>query len=288
MRCKNMAQTVDNFGILINNANVYNAVDYRDYANTEFVFDDNYMSGVAISCVGGGLTMFDTGVIPAGTLSGDYDLGIYYDCPSFTNQGERLMRYEIYEDGVLLPEDTTVYSDGVVYSYDLNTVTDSLVYGYHKFITLKSACTYQIKIKTSTSISTKVAILDYIYFARNGENATNYGKAQAQIIGARDQSNTETLSDDGTKLVFEVINGGLGSGSWAVDEEYLWGYTFNTPFKSIVGAFPVGQANTMGRMTFSWANIDLPNSQVDIWIRCYKAISNTSEKYVKILVLGFV
>ena len=44
-----MAQVTENFGLLTNSANVYNAVDYRDYANTEFVFGDQYMSGVGIS-----------------------------------------------------------------------------------------------------------------------------------------------------------------------------------------------------------------------------------------------
>ena len=232
--------------------------------------------------------MFDTGVIPAGTLSGDYDLGIYYDCPSWTNQGEQLMRYEIYEDGVLIPEDTTKYSTGVVYQYDLNTLTGSLELGYHRFITLKASCTYQIKIKTSTSIGSKIAILDYIYFARNGENSTNYGKPASMLNSQRNYGSGSTLTDDGAKLVFEVINGGLGSGSWSAGEEYNWGYTFNAPFKSIVGAFPIGGQNTLARMTFGWAGTDIPNSQVDIYVRCNTALTTAVERQVKVLVMGFV
>lgn len=288
-----MAQTTDNFGILINNANVYNAVDYRDYANTEFVFGDQYMSGVGISCIGGGLTMFDTGVIPAGTLSGDYDLGIYYDCPSFTNQGEQLMRFEIYEDGVLLPENVTVYSGGNLYGYDLNTVTDSLTYGLHYFVTLKAACTYQIKVKTSTSIGSKIAILDYIYFARNGENSTNWGNPVAATIGRRNVSSTDTIGDTGTKLVFEVVDGKItaSSGStitWYAGNTVSQGFTWNQPFKKIVGAFPVGGSTAVGKLGMSIYGYDIPNSTVRIDIYTIADVTMVSPFHVYILVLGYV
>ena len=288
-----MAQVTENFGLLTNSANVYNAVDYRDYANTEFVFGDQYMSGVGISCVGGGLTMFDTGVIPAGTLSGDYDLGIYYDCPSFTNQGEQLMRFEIYEDGVLLPENVTVYSSGNLYGYDLNTLTDSLTFGLHYFVTLKASCTYQIKVKTSTSIGSRIAILDYIYFARNGENSTNYGKPQASLISKRSASSTDTLSDNGTKLVFEVVDGIItaASGStisWSAGYHIMNGFTWNTQFKSVIGAFPIGGSTSIGKLGFGIYGYDIPNNTVKIDIYTIADVTMVSPLHVYILVLGYV
>jgi hypothetical protein len=292
-----MAET-SNFGILTNTSNIYDAVDNRNAATTEIIHDSKYNNGTAIKAVGTNQLMFDTGVIPAGTFSGTYDIGIFYDDIGRTAQGQQLMRWAIYEDGVLMPEDTGTFSGGSIYMYDMNTVEESWKYGLHTTLKLNAASTYQIKITTSGSIGSRTAILDYVSLARAAENAMIWGRPNGLTFGARNQSETDTWADNGSQLTIDVIHGTM-NGPWAVDTMYSgapWGFTYSAPFKSIIGAWPTmycennGTGAAHGQLLATVDSIDIPNNQVDCTIRNVSntAISSTAVFQIKILVVGFI
>lgn len=296
-----MAET-SNFGILTNTSNIYDAVDNRNAATTEIIYDSKYFGGTAIKAVGTNQLMFDTGTIPAGTFSGAYNISIYYDCPSYTAQGQQLMRWAIYEDGVLMPEDTSVIQSGgtnyVNYEYDMNTVDDIWRYGMHTTLILKASSTYRITVTTSGSISTRTAILDYVALARQPENSPSWGRPQAQRAGLRNLGDTRSLADDGSQVVIDVIQGNTGVTSLAAGANITTGgYTYTAPFKSISGVWVTavaddGTGGGHGRLLCTVDGYDIPNNQVDVTIRNVSdaTATTTSSKgfRIKVLVIGYI
>lgn len=219
--------------------------------------------------------MFDTGIIPAGTFGGQYDIEFFYDyISSSETQGLQVMEWEIYENGsdtpVKLPE-TTFQFDGVnrtLYTKDLNTVLGVHRYGLHIRYEFKASYTYQIKIKTSSGISDRTAILDYISIRPAGLNEISDGRPEAQCLGTRGAALPTELSDKGSKLVMEVIEGRLGTSGTAtwnagpILDDTNRGFTYNTDFKTILAAYPIGGSQSLGRIGFSIYGYDYANKHV--------------------------
>lgn len=228
-----------NSGILTNVDSVYNGVDYRNPETTTVIYGEQYNNGMAIQGVGAGNLIFDTGTIAPGTFSGLYDIGIFYDCQNYDKQGQELMRWALYENGSLVPETKGQYAgSGYVdteYGYDLNTIDNILSIGIHTTYKFKPDATYRITITTSANISTRVGIVNFVSLHQMGENGFINSKPIAQRIGARNATaeNTEDITDFGTKLVMEVVVGGIGFTSLAYPGATRAGYTFHTPYTSV-------------------------------------------------------
>lgn len=285
---------ITNMGILTNTPNIYDATSRRIPENTELIFDDKYQGGEAISSTKPGVTIFDTGVIKAGTFAGTYSIGFYYDSSTATVQGTPLMRFEVYEDGVLMPEDTSVYANGTIYEYDLNFFNYSYLYGLHDNKVLKANSTYRVVVKTSDSLTNDV-ILDYVTFSRHGDNGIINTNPEQQKASLRNGGRTTDISTNGTQMVFEEIKGTL-SGSFSAGETANYGYTYNTKFKTILGAHPT-ILDGNGQMLLNWSDVNYINNQVLIYIKNIssstwtKAVSDANAwNYgnLRVMVVGYI
>lgn len=275
-------------GIGVNTANIYDATLYKS-EDTELIYDDKYQDGVAIKCNRPEVPIFDTGILPAGTFDGAYNIGFYYDSNTTTTQGTPLMRFEVYENGVLMPEDTSIYADGIIYENDLNYFKGAYNYGLHDTKVLKANCTYQVIVKTSTSLS-NTAILDYITFSRIPPSGSINGFAAAQTAGMRNAGSSLDITTSGNQLTFEVIFGVI-SGTWVVDDSATMGFTYNTKFKNVLIALPVMYKEGDGKLTLDWESVNYTNSQVLINIRNNSTVSVDilgNVNNVRILVMGYI
>lgn len=286
---------ITNMGILTNTPNIYDATSRRIPENTELVFDDKYQGGGAISSTKPGVTIFDTGVIKAGTFAGTYSIGFYYDSSTATVQGTPLMRVEIYEDGVLMPEDTSVYQDTngediTLYEYDLNFFNYSYLYGVHITKVFKANATHQIIVKTAETLEDH-AVLDYVTLSRHGQDGIINGISPMQTISIRNGGSTRDISTYGTQMVMAVISGKETGLTLASGAMVTHGFTYNTPFKSIVYANPTIYYEGNGQLTTDWKSTDLTNSQILINIRnnSSSSITLTGSTYnIQILVVGYI
>lgn len=275
-----------NEGILTNLANIYDATGFRT-PEAQLVYDDKYRGGSAITCSKPDTIIFDTEEIRAGQLSGTYSIGFYYDSSTATVQGTPLMRFEIYEDGVLMPEDTSVYSDGTVYEYDLNFVNYGYLYGLHDTKVFKATSSYQIIVKTSESL-TNDAILDYVTLARHGENGVINGRPITQSISMRNVGKTENISNYGTQLTIETVRGGF-TGTMNSQERYSATYPYSTPFKTIRGAW-VNVKDPTGKIFANCSNKNYTNNTVTLTFANVSSSSWSSSDTdnIQIIIVGYI
>jgi len=276
---------VTNEGILTNFANIYDATGYRT-PDAQLIYDDKYRGGEAITCSKPDTIIFDTGEIQAGQLAGTYSVGFYYDSSTATVQGTPLMRFEVYEDGILMPEDTSVFSDGTLYEYDLNFVNYAYIYGLHDTKVFKASSTYQIVVKTSDSL-TNDAVLDYVTLARHGENGLIDGRPRVQHIGIRNGGSTINISSYGTQRTMEVVIGTYDASIAANTKMDSIGWTYSTPFKTINFASASLRYDTP--LTFKWVSTSFSTSTV------YFTVYNNSNSdatvtggQMRILLVGYI
>lgn len=277
----------DTNGLLMNMSNIVTASEIRSDVGT-IIYHESYNEGEAVTCSTPGVEICRTPVYPKGTFSGTYSIGFFYDSSTATVQGTELMRFEIYEDGILLPEDTSVYAEGTVYQFDLNYVTNVIEHGLYQNFTLKANSTYQIIIKTSPNL-THDAILDYIIFEKVASNTMLWGTPKAQILGERNAGISGNLDINGVQVVSEMING-IVNNSLSSGVMVTLPYTFNTKFKSIIIALPTMYGDGDGKLTVDWDSTDYNNSQVLINIRNNSSSTWTASvsPNLRILILGYI
>lgn len=275
-------------GILNNTPNIYDAVNLKT-DNALTIDSEEYQNGQAITCSMPGVTIFDTGLIPEGTFSGTYSIGFFYDSSSATVQGTELMRFEIYEDGELLEEDTTYYAsdDLTLYQFDLNYIEDVITYGLFQNFTLKANSTYQIVIKTSHNLEDD-AILDYVIFEKVPNNIAIDTKPFVATVGIRNSGDNRNIGAHGVQLGKEIVIGEI-TGTWASMENYVMGFTYNENFKTIAMVIPTLMDGD-GRMHLDLYSIDYANSQVRINIRNISDASWTATQptNVRISIEGYI
>jgi hypothetical protein len=277
-------------GIIKNPSNVYDATIYKT-GDATLISDAKYQNGNAISCSIPEVTIFDTGIIPAGTFAGTYSIGFFYDSSTATVQGTPLMRFEIYEDGVLMPEDTTTFYEGTVYEHDLNYVEDANIYGVHSTKTFIASSTYQIIIKTDSSL-TNDAILDYITFVRLNNNTQINGRPPGQMHGLRNGGSTSTFAEEGNIYCSEIVIGYIG-GTISAGATTTWDYSYYTPFKSIKAVFTELRADCDGAVNPMWNGSNLTDKTINILFRNNSSSSatftgSTSYNNVRALIVGYI
>lgn len=280
-------------GILKNGPNIFDAHPHSG-VGTLLVTGDQYNNGTAVKAFDPGIVMMDTGIIPAGTFGGTYSIGFYYDSTTATVQGTPLMRFEMYEDGVLMPEDTSEYVNGTLYSYDLNYVEHVHTYGLFQNFTLDASKTHQLIIKTASGLVDD-AILDYIIFEKVASNDIVNGIPVVISIGCRNGGDTRDISTHGTQLVYEWIHGCL-AGTLTPGGHVNYGYRYNTPFKTVIGVAPT-IIDSYGQLISDWSDWTPETSQVKIYIKNIsssnwnKAVNDESAwnyTNVRILISGYI
>lgn len=284
---------IDGVGILKNNANIFDAVMHGTN-NASVITGSQYLNNHALQSSTPGVKIFETNIIPARAFGGTYSIGFFYDSPTATVQGTPLLRFELYEDGNLIPEDTTTILYGTQYQYDLNYVENVHSYGLFQNFALDANKTHQLIVNTSPELDDTV-ILDYIIFEKVSNNTVVDGKPIIPRIGLRDAGDTRDISSYGTQLVMEQITGAI-SGSISPGNYYNYGYTYNTPFKTVIGVYPT-IIDGNGQLLTNWSDWMPQYSQVKIYIKNVsgsnwsKAVSDTNAwNYfnVRILVLGYI
>ena len=284
-----------------NNANIYPATIYST-GNSQILPGSEYFNGEAITETTPDTIVMDTKEIAPGVLDGTYNIGFFYDSNSATDNGTPLFRFELYEDGVLLDEDTSDHVYGTVFQFDLNYLEHIHKYGLYVNFRLDVNKTHQLIVKTSDDLQHD-AILDYVIFEKVAGNSVVNGNPIAPRMAKRNITTSgyhylggpDNLEDFGTQLVFEQIMGAVGGGISA-GSEYELGWTYNTPFKTIIGAYPnIIDANN--QLICNWSDWWPNYSQVQIKIKNIssstwsKAISDTSAwNYLnmRILVAGYI
>lgn len=279
--------------ILKNTPNILDAGEYC--IGGTLIAGNEYNQGHAIKAFDPNMILMDTKEIKAGTFGGSYSIGFYYDSGSATVQGTPLMRIEIYEDGVLMEEDTTWYDVGLYqYEYDLNYVEHVHQYGLFINKTLDPNKSHRLIIKTSPELSHDV-ILDYVIFEKIPSTGTIDGKPVAAWTGGRNIGRSRDISTYGTQFTEEVIVAEL-KGSFSVGAGASYGWSYNAPFKTISGVY-VTLLDGNGQLTCNWADWRPEDGQVDIYIRNNSSFTWTSASVatsawnysnVRILVKGYV
>ena len=279
-----MEETVT--GIINNPSNIYDATLYKK-GSAELIYGDTYQKGSAIQSRKAGEIIFDSGIIPAGTFEGTYNIHFYYSSSSATVQGTPLMRFEIYENGVLMPEDTTVYGANTIYEYDLNYINGGLIYGIFDAKVLKANCNYQLIIKTSDQLAVD-AILDYVSFSRVTDGAIINAIPFNKIVGTRNAGATNTLDELGTQQEIEIAAGTL-TGTIAAGDTTTVTLTYITPFKRINIAIP-SISNGNGQILCNYGSRDATASTITLKIRNVSTSSwtgsNTSN--LAIVIIGYI
>lgn len=287
-------------GILRNNANIYPASTFAA-ENTQIITGD-YMAGQAVMSVDPDTPLMDTKEIPAGALGGTYTIGFFYDSTTAATSGTPLMRFELYEDGVLMEEDTSEYVYGTVYQYDLNFLEDIHKYGMHANFTLDANKSHRLIVKTSPELGYDV-ILDYVIFEKVASNNIVNGNPIAARMGKRNMvpnnlnffCGADNLEEYGTQFVIEQITGTIGP-SMGAGTNYQLGWTYNTPFKTVIGAYP-NIIDSNHQLDYFWSDWWPQYSQVQIKIKntsgstWTKAVSDeTAWNYhnMRILVVGYI
>lgn len=275
-------------GIAKNDSNIYDAEVYKT-ENMQMVYDEDYYNGNAIKTTIPNIPIFDTGELPIGNYTGQYSISFFYTSNTATTQGAPLLRIEMYEDGVLMSEDTSIYDNGTIYEYDLNFFEHSLDYGLHIQKTLKPKSTYQIIVRTSESLSNDV-IFDHITFTKIPENVGADGFPIQQSISRRNSGSTTDISASGTKLTFEIVFGVI-YGTWAANDNNTMGFTYNSKFKKVLGAFGTMYSEADGKLTVDWDSVNYTSSQVIMNIKNNSSSSCTLAGDVanlRIFVVGYI
>lgn len=279
--------------LLKNGPNILDAIEYK--VGGLMITGNQYNNGNAIQAFDPDITLMDTGELKAGVFGGSYSIGFYYDSTTTTTQGTPLMRFEMYEDGVLMEEDTTWYDVGLYqYEYDLNYVEHIHEYGLFINKTLDPNKSHRLIVKTSPDLADDV-ILDYIIFEKIPSTGTIDGKPVAAWTGGRNIGRDRDISTYGTQFTEEVIvaefKGSLLSGAGG-----SWGWSYNAPFKTISGVY-VTLIDGNGQLTCNWAGWRPEDGQVDIYIRNNSSftwnsatVASSAWNYsnIRILVKGYV
>lgn len=282
----------DTTGILKNSSNIFDATQYKTSSAT-VIYDDKYQDGNAITCSDPSTIIFDTGILPAGTFVGTYAIGFFYDSTTATAQGTPLMRFELYENGILMSETVTNYWNGssieTIYEYDLNYVEYINLYGLFDTKILKASSTYQLLVKTADTLNNN-AILDYITFSRIGENTIADGFPIIPRVGCRNNNDTRDISAQGTQLTIEIVHGIIW-GTWNANDNYAIGFTYNTPFKNIDIVLGTMYSEGNGQLNVDMESIDYANSQVIMNIRNNSSTSCSptgAAINIKMMVMGYI
>ncbi|MFZ3131198.1 MAG: hypothetical protein WA125_08895, partial [Desulfosporosinus sp.] len=231
-----------------------------------------------------------------------YSLGFFYDSTTATLNGTRLMRFELYEDGELMPEDTSAYVYGTVYQNDLNYLENIHTYGLFTNYTLNSHKTYQLIIKTAPELVDDV-ILDYVIFEKVAFNAVVNGNPIAPRMGMREIDTEgknyiggpENLEEYGTRLQIEQITGSLNE-TITPGTSIERGWTYNTPFKTVIGAYPniIDGNNQLNVHWSDWwpvydqVQIKIKNISSSNWTKTVTDESLWNWHNMRILVVGYI
>lgn len=291
---------IGSIGILQNNANIFDAV-FHGTNNASVITGPQYMNGHALQSSTPDVPIFDTKTIPAGVFSGTYSIGFFYDSNSATENGTQLLRYQIFEDDELMSEDQSTYLYGTVYQFDLNYLEHIHKYGLYANFKLDADKNHRLVIKTSPELEHD-AILDYVIFEKVAGNSIVNGNPIAPRMGKRDISASgynylggpDNLEDYGTQLVYEQITGTLtGNLSAGVTTEHGW--TYNTPFKTVIGAYPqVIDANAQLLINWSGVNIydqvlvKIKNISSSTWSKAVTDTSRWDYFNMRIFVVGYI
>ena len=279
-------------GILRNSANIFPAAKFPGQSVSTIT--GAYFNGQAVMAFDPDTIIMDTREIPAGVLGGTYNIGFFYDSTTSTIQGTPLMRIEIYEDDILMEEDTTIYSNGILYQYDLNFIEHIHDYGLFINKSLDANKSHRLVVKTSPQLSND-AILDYVMFEKVGNNEVMNGDPYTAHIGMRNLARTQDISTYGTQLITEQVRGQF-KGNLLAGAGGSYGWSYNSKFKTVIGAYPT-IIDGNGQLTLNWADWNPSTSQVEIDIRNNSSstwnsasVSTSAWNYdnVRILVVGYI
>lgn len=287
-------------GILRNSANIFPAAKFA--SDNVSIVTGGYFNGQAVRAFGPNSSMMDTREIPAGVLGGTYTIGFFYDSTTATENGTPLMRFELYENDVLMAEDTSAYVYGTVYQNDLNYLENIHNYGLFTNYNLDPNKSHRLVVKTSPLLSGD-AILDYVIFEKVASNNIINGNPIAPRMGKRNMDSSslnyfggaDNLEDYGTQLVMEQITGTMAS-TFAAGASGEYGWTYNTPFKTVIGAYPnIIDANN--QLICNWSDwwpvydqvqIKIKNISSSTWSKAVTDQTAWNYHNMRILVVGYI